>query len=176
MTAAPTPLPLPDPPLAGDRFHLRPWVPADAPALAAAWVDPEVARWTGVPPEHDEAAARRWIAGEEHRRQRGLALDLVVDTGGTVAGEVGLAGLGRRPGTAEVGWWLGADHRGRGLAAAAVQLFAEWATAELSLDVLLARCHHDNPASAAVARRAGFAAVGEALWCYPAPDGGTVPT
>ena len=48
MTAAPTPLPLPDPPLAGDRFHLRPWVPADAPALAAAWVDPEVARWTGV--------------------------------------------------------------------------------------------------------------------------------
>jgi ribosomal-protein-alanine N-acetyltransferase len=182
VTAALTPLPLPDPPLVGDGFRLRPWVPADAPALAAAWTDPEVVRWTGVPPQHDEAAAARWIDGDAHRRQRGLALDLVVDVDGAVAGEVGLAGRGAGAGTVEVGWWVAPEHRGRGLAAAAVRAVAEWATAELHVDRLVARCHPENPASSGVARRAGFAEVAgsgsgpEAVWCYPGPEGGTVPT
>jgi [ribosomal protein S5]-alanine N-acetyltransferase len=182
VSPAPAPLPLPDPPLAGEGFVLRPWAPADAGALAAAWADPEVVRWTGVPADHDARAARRWIEGDEHRRQRGLSLDLVVDVAGTVAGEIGLTGLGHRPRTAEVGWWVAAPHRGQGLATAAVGLLAEWATDELSLDVLVARCHRDNPASAGVARRAGFIALpadagpGEVVWCYPLPDGGTVPT
>jgi RimJ/RimL family protein N-acetyltransferase len=182
VSPAPAPLPLPDPPLAGDGFVLRPWGGGDADALAAAWADPEVVRWTGVPAEHDARAALHWIEGDEHRRQRGLSLDLVVDVDGEVAGEIGLTGLGRRLRTAEVGWWVAAPHRGRGLATAAVRLLAEWATDELSVDVLVARCHRDNPASGGVARGAGFTPVpadagrDEVVWCYPLPDGGTVPT
>jgi RimJ/RimL family protein N-acetyltransferase len=182
VSPARAPLPLPDPPLSGAGFRLRPWTAQDAPALVAAWADPDVARWTAVPARADAATARRWIGGEAGRRQRGLALDLVIDVAGAVAGEVGLAGLGPHPGTVEVGWWVAAGHRGRGLATAAVRLVAEWATAELSVERLLARCHPDNPASSAVAQGAGFGpATGatpgpEALWSYPGPEGGTVPS
>jgi RimJ/RimL family protein N-acetyltransferase len=157
-------LPIPDPPLVDADLLLRPWGPADAPVLAAAWADPEVARWTGVPTRHDEAAARRWIEGDEARRQRGLSLDLVIDLAGVVVGEVGLTAFDAAAGEAEVGWWLGAPHRGRGYASRSVRLLADWAVDELAVDRLVARCHRANPASGAVARRAGF--VGP----EPAPD------
>ena len=61
----------------------------------AAWADPEIQRWTGVPERRDLAAAERWIAGDEARRERWLSLDLVVDLGGAVAGEVGLSAFDR---------------------------------------------------------------------------------
>jgi RimJ/RimL family protein N-acetyltransferase len=149
-------LPVPDPPLVDGELVLRPWRILDAPALVAAWADPEVARWTGVPDRRDLGAAERWIAGDARRRDRGLSLDLVLDVQGAVVGEVGLTSFDSATGEAEVGWWLAADHRGRGYASRAVRLLAEWAVDELSVDHLVARCHRSNPASGAVARRAGF--------------------
>ncbi|MDZ7733446.1 MAG: GNAT family N-acetyltransferase [Acidimicrobiia bacterium] len=90
---------------------LRPWRPGDGPALAAAWADPEVRRWTAVPDDRSVAAAERWITGEAERRRRGLALDLAV----TVAdesepvGEVGVTFVGTEP---EIGYWTAAGARG----------------------------------------------------------------
>lgn len=149
-------LPLPDPPLVDRDLALRAWAPADAPTLAAAWADAEVARWTGVPEAHDLAAATRWIAGDVARRQRALSLDLVVVVEDAVVGEVGLAGFDPVALQAEVGWWIAPQHRGQGFASRAVQLFASWALDELCVDRLVAACHADNPASGGVARRAGF--------------------
>jgi RimJ/RimL family protein N-acetyltransferase len=73
-----------------------------------------------------------------------------------VVGEVGLTAFDGASGQAEVGWWLAPDHRGRGYASRAVRLLADWAVGELSVERLVARCHRANPASGAVARRAGF--------------------
>jgi RimJ/RimL family protein N-acetyltransferase len=102
----------------------------DAAALAAAWTDPEVARWTAVPGAHDPAAAARWIAGDPDRWAGGLAVDLVigspVDGGRAVLGEVGLAHFDAA-GRAEIGFWLAPSARGRGLATAAVTLVTRWA-------------------------------------------------
>ena len=86
-------LPLPDPPLADEGLLLRPWTIGDAAELVAAWADPDIVRWTGVPDQRDLPAAERWIAGELARRQRGMALDLVIEVGGAVVGEVGLVGF-----------------------------------------------------------------------------------
>lgn len=149
-------LPLPDPPLADGDLVLRPWGIHDAADLVAAWADPDIGRWTGVPDRRDLAAAERWIAGDLARRQRGVALDLVIESGGTLVGEVGLVGFAEGEGTAEVGWWLARAHRGRGYASRAVRLLTDWATAELCVEGLVAHCHRSNPASGAVARRAGF--------------------
>jgi RimJ/RimL family protein N-acetyltransferase len=161
------PLPLPEPPLADGELRVRPWRAEDAAALALAWADPEVARWTGVPAACDEAAARRWIDGDAARRAAGRSLDLVVEVDGAVAGEVGLVGPGLlRPGASvEIGWWVGPAHRGRGLATRAVRLVAAWAVEELDRPVLEAVCDPANPASAAVARRAGFTPDGD-RWRY----------
>ena len=57
-------LPLPDPPLAdaGAGIVWRPWGGDDAPALAAAWADAEVAAHTRVPADTSVTAAARWVA------------------------------------------------------------------------------------------------------------------
>jgi len=149
-------IPLPDPPLSQGAVTLRPWARDDAGALVCAWADPDIARWTGVPERTDRLAAERWIAGDAHRRDHGLALDLVVDIDGVVVGEVGLAAFDPAARTAEIGWWVAAEQRGRGLATLAARLLAEWATDELCVDLVVARCQAANPASSAVARAAGF--------------------
>lgn len=180
MSPAAPPVPLPDPPLVDGDLVLRPWAEADAPALAAAWADPAVVRWTGVPPATGLAAARRWIGGDADRRARGLCLDLVVDRSGTVAGEVGLAAFDPGSGTAEIGWWIAPPHRGNGWAGRAARLVATWAVDELALVAVVARCHEGNPASARVARAAGFERAGcdgpVELWRFvsPPPPGATI--
>ncbi|MGQ0833006.1 MAG: GNAT family N-acetyltransferase [Microthrixaceae bacterium] len=160
MTILAAALPLPDPPLVDGEILLRPWEPRDAPVLAVAWADPDVARWTGVPARCDEAAASRWISGESDRRARGLAVDLVIEAGGCVVGEVGLAGFDPHARAVEIGWWVAPERRRQGVATRAVRLVTEWALAELHVEAVLARCHPDNPGSGAVARRAGFVPAG----------------
>lgn len=152
-------IPLPDPPLADEQVRLRPWRESDAEALAAAWSDPEVIRWTAVPPDRSPAVARRWIAGDTQRRREHLSLDLVISADGAgqeVCGEVGLAGL--RPGSrvAMIGYWAAPRWRGRGTTSAAVDLVAAWALTTLDLDALVALCDPANPSAVAVATGRGF--------------------
>ena len=148
-------IPLPDPPLRSGDLLLRPWHLDDAPALVEAWADPEIQRWTAVPTTRELAYAERWIGGEEARRQRNLSLDLVVERDGAVAGEVGFVAYEQQAETVEVGWWVAPAHRGRHLASTAARLLADWIAAELGWAAVV-RCHPENPASAAVARNAGF--------------------
>jgi RimJ/RimL family protein N-acetyltransferase len=149
--------PLPDPPLDDGTVRLRPWGVDDAPALAAAWADEEIRRWTAVPADPSVDHARRWIAGAELRRGQGVALDLVVSPSGTsadVLGEVGLVTMAGGPARAEVGWWTAAAHRRQGVATRAVTLFAAWCRDELEIE-LFAEVDPDNPASIWVAESSG---------------------
>ena len=172
------PLPLPDPPLQDGDLVLRPWSVADVDVLVAAWHDPEIERWTAVPEQRDSGTALRWILGDADRRARGLSLDLVAIVDGMVVGEVGLSDIDTSARTAEVGWWVAAARRSRGLAARSAGLLTEWALAELCLDLLVARCHEENPASGGVARAAGFAPHrregGIELWTLAADSGATI--
>lgn len=154
------PYPLPDPPLADGVVRLRPWADtdADAAALAAAWADAEIRRWTAVPADPSEAHARRWIAGEGQRRSRGIALDLVVSPADpaddTVLGEVGLVTMAGGPDRAEVGWWTAPAHRRQGIATRAMTLFATWCRDALGIE-LFAEVDPDNAPSIWVAESAG---------------------
>jgi RimJ/RimL family protein N-acetyltransferase len=145
---------LPDLPLRSGELVLRAWRIEDAPALVAAWADPEIQRWTSVPERRDLTAAERWIAGDEERRRRELSLDLVVDREGVVAGEIGLSSLDRDAGTVDVGWWTAAEHRRQGISTAAASLLVAWTHEHLGLTAI-ARCDAANPGSVAVAERAG---------------------
>jgi RimJ/RimL family protein N-acetyltransferase len=130
---------------------LRPWRADDAPALAAAWADEEIRANTAVPADTSLGDARRWIAGEPDRRRRGLAVDLVIEVDGAVAGEVGLDLTGDEP---ELGYWVAAPHRGRGLATAAVRLLVDWAFANLPIARIVAR--PTNEPSTRVLMATGF--------------------
>jgi len=57
---------------------------------------------------------------------------------------------------AEVGYWLGAEWRGRGLATEAVRGFVDWIWATTELQHLTAAVFTYNPESARVLEKAGF--------------------
>jgi ribosomal-protein-alanine N-acetyltransferase len=151
-------LPLPDPPLRDGVVRLRMWDVADAVDLAAAWADAEVQKWTLVPHARTASDAERWIAAEQLRRDRGLALDLVISPADpddrTVLGEVGMVPLAGGPSRAELGWWVGPTHRRQGIATRAVGLFAAWLRDALEFTDLFAEVDTENPASVWVAESA----------------------
>ena len=149
---------LPVPRLAGPTTVLRPWRFSDAPALAAAWSDPEINERLSVPQRSDEAAARRWISQREQAWADGRSVDLAVadPPTGTVVGEVGLSALDPVRRAALVGWWIASGWRGRGRASEAVRLVVDWVLSDGPLEAVMAEIGPDNPASVAVARGAGL--------------------
>lgn len=158
---------LPWPPIiqAEAGFSLRPWGSSstDADALAAAWNEPEIARWTKVPATSDLAAAANWIRGEQVRREAGQALDLVVAELGTpehVLGEVGLILVEPNQLWAELGFWIAPTVRGQGLATTAVRAFSHWVLQDLPVRRLFAQIHPENRAALAVVARAGYSRAG----------------
>lgn len=155
-SAAPMVLPVPD--LAGPTTRLRPWRVTDAPALVAAWRDPVIGDRLSLPEPADEASAASWISQREGAWADGRSVDLAVTDppSGTVIGEVGLSQLDPVRRAALVGWWIAEDWRGQGRAGEAVRLVVDWALSDGPLEAVMAETAADNPASAAVARRAGL--------------------
>ena len=158
VEGSPARMVLPVPDLAGPTTRLRPWRVADAPALAAAWHDPEVRQRMSVPEPADEAFAARWIAQREQAWADGRSIDLAVTDrrSGTVVGEVGLSRLDPVRRAAMIGWWIAEAWRGQGRATEAVRLVADWALSDGLLEAVMAEIGADNRASLAVARRAGL--------------------
>lgn len=149
---------------------LRHWRLVDAPALEAAWADPEVRLWT-PPPAHADAAS--WIDRCAERWTLGLSLDLVIDVAGGVAGEIGLRNFTEDPTRAELGVWVGAAHRRRGLARRAVVAATDWAHRTLGVEQLWARTARDHRAANALFDAAGWRLLGErsgqAIWSHTPP-------
>jgi RimJ/RimL family protein N-acetyltransferase len=140
---------------------LRPWRPADAPALVDAWSDPDIAAWCEVPADAGLARAEAWIAGWEERRRAGTALDLVIERDGAVAGEVGLAPFrGTVADVVELGWWVLPAHRGAGLASTMVSAVVGWAGEALAGRRIVARIPPGHTASERVAAAAGLVRAG----------------
>jgi RimJ/RimL family protein N-acetyltransferase len=153
--------------LATARLVLRPLALADAPALAGLFHDDwEAIRQTGRMPYPATAVAmREWI---RRHLAAGTAAFLVVrrDDGLTLGG-VGFGGGGR---TKELGYALGRAYWGQGYATEAARAMIDHARA-LGLHALEAFTFVDNPASARVLAKAGFADLGLARRDYPERGG-----
>ncbi len=151
------PRPLPTPPAdLHPRFVLRPPTGDDAEALVRAWDDPEIRRWL-APPSADLDTAQAWIAGEWQRREQALALDLAIEVGNDLVGEIGFSSFDEGRRACLVGYWLAPEARGRGLASAALRTATAWLRSELGgLVAVVAECDRHNRASHAVADRAGY--------------------
>jgi len=139
---------------------LRPWTPADAGALrAAVAADPDLVRQTGGADLSTDAAAAEHIARHlAPRGPRSYAFAVVLD--GRAVGNVGIGAVDDVHATAWLSYWLAAEARGRGLAAAALAGASQWAVRELGTFRLELGHRVNNPASCRVATRAGYPAEG----------------
>ena len=140
------------------RLLLRPGFPEDAPALAAALADQAIARnLASVPWPYRMRDAEAYLASP---RDPILPSLLVFERTDVAPQLVGACGLGRRPsGSVEMGYWMARSHWGRGLATEACTALIDMAKM-LGLSQLEGSHFIDNPASARVLDKLGFAPIG----------------
>jgi RimJ/RimL family protein N-acetyltransferase len=151
-------IPLPDPPLGDDVVTLRPFGPGDETAVTAACQDPEIPRWTHVPSPYTEGDARAKIASGPGERESGqeLALLAVSADGDELLGSCGLNRFDWTARSAEIGYWVAAAARRRGVGSRSTQLLARYGFERLGLARIELLAHPDNEPSQRLAKRAGF--------------------
>ena len=150
-------IPLPHPPLADGDIRLRTWHRRDVAAVTAACQDPEIPRWTVVPHNYTESHARDFINGTAADIANGRELALaIVDLDDRVLGALGLSNFDWADLKAEIGYWMVAESRRRGIGARATRLLTVWALTELGLERVELLANPENEPSLRLAERAGF--------------------
>jgi RimJ/RimL family protein N-acetyltransferase len=149
------------PALSDGEVGVRGLTAGDIPALIEACRDPEISRWTRVPFPYLREDAERFLAisATEATTGEGIALAVTDAPRDRLIGTIGLMGVD--DGRGEIGYWIAAPERGRGVATRAVRLLSDWARTELGLTELAILAHRDNRPSQRVAERAGFTDTGE---------------
>ncbi|WP_198035241.1 GNAT family N-acetyltransferase [Streptacidiphilus rugosus] len=146
--------------------------------------DPDVALWNPLRGVTDEASARDWCLRAADWTDGTHATFLILDNGGeggsasgAVAGERAVLGniavhsVNERSASAEVGYRVAPEARGRGFAVEALLAVSTWAFEAFGV-VRLELCHAaENPASCRVAERSGFLHEGTLRLSYRYGDG-----
>jgi ribosomal-protein-alanine N-acetyltransferase len=132
--------------------RLRSLRPDDAAPYVGAFADdPDLARNRGLERVPDEVAVLSWIEPAEDFAELAIA-----DAGDALCGSVILHSVDWQHRRGELGYWLVAGARGRGLATRAVQLALRWMFEDLGLERAEIVTTPHNAGSLAVARRLGF--------------------
>ena len=138
--------------MSAPEIRLRDLERADLPVIYAQQADPEACELARVARRERDDFDRHW-----ERIRADKAVDVrVIDAGGQVAGYLVCFGSWdpeASAGPRQVGYWLGRDFWGRGIATAALGLFLE----ELEERPLMAFTSPDHRASQVVLERCGFA-------------------
>lgn len=138
----------------------------DALRIAEACAHPSTQQWLpALPSPYTLLDAAEYLAGREEQHARGAGVYwAVADTrDDRLLGAVGLSDVTTR--SAEVGYWVHPDARGRGVATAATRLAVRHAlmpedVGGLGLERVALRAAEGNVTSQRVAQRAGFTLVG----------------
>jgi len=142
------------PVLPADGLVLRPWAPADADTVLAAYGDPGIQRWHARTMTAEEAAA--WVEAWPDRWRAESGAGWAVTRDGAVVGQLSLRRVDLGEGLGEISYWVLPEARGSGIAPRALRALCGWAFGELGLHRLEIAHSQANAASCRVAGRAGF--------------------
>ncbi|HRI64194.1 MAG TPA: GNAT family N-acetyltransferase [Polyangium sp.] len=138
------------------RLTLRPWDTRDIDVLPGIANDRSI--WLnvrdGFPHPYDRASAEAWVA---LCAKGTMPHSFAIDANGSAIGGIGLHPLDdvhRK--TAELGYWLGIAHWGRGFATEAVRAIVEYGFSQLPLERIQAGVYDWNEASSRVLLKANF--------------------
>ena len=186
MTQSTRRIVLPGDPLRDGPTALRPWRDSDAEPMAELCQDPAIARFTRVPARYSIHDARNFLRTRHDLSHAGVSASFAIIAAGDQVGDrvpqvgqsdlqvgdrvpqvensdlhpligsISLMHIAWPDRRAEVGYWVGAEFRSRGHATRAVGLVCAWGMRTLGLERIELLAAVQNPASQAVARRAGF--------------------
>jgi RimJ/RimL family protein N-acetyltransferase len=159
--------------LAFGSFLLDAATTDDVDAVSAAFADPDIALWNPGARRLGTSARERaelWVAD-----RAGWAPDhcswVVRDAAGQLVGQVSIHSLDEEVGTGEIGYWLTAGGRGRGLGAAAVDTATRYAFGVLGVARIELFHAVENEASCRLAMRCGYLLEGTARQSFVYGDG-----
>jgi len=154
------------------RLLLRLPEPRDAAVAVEMLRDPETVRWNPVPAVTDLASAVQWCArGADWADGNHATWSIVEKASGEFVGSVSIHSINPQQRDAEIGYRIAPAARGKRFAGEAVDAATRWAFGEFGL-VRVELVHAvANPASCAVARRAGFILEGQLRQSFVYGDG-----
>jgi RimJ/RimL family protein N-acetyltransferase len=136
-------------PVGDHRIVIRWRHAADDAALLASMTNPEMERWTSMPQAPGDRDLRRVF--EE------LAFAVIADRAtDTPLGGIGVYRWEPDAGTVELGYWVGAAHRGRGIAHSALQMLTAALIQRDDVNSIELLVMTGNVASERVAEKAGY--------------------
>jgi RimJ/RimL family protein N-acetyltransferase len=137
--------------------RLVPFSSQHLPALEVALRDPDILRHTRVPEPPPPSFGPTWLARYEEGRHDGTREGFAIESdSGDFLGLALVPRIDVEAGTAELGYVVLAEARGRGVASEALRLLTDWAFAERGLVRLELMISTTNVASKKVAARAGY--------------------
>ena len=146
------------------RLVLRPHAVGDAPAVARLLDNWDVAQWlVQAPYPYTEAEARAWIRQASRRWHNGAERQFAICLkGASTESLIGHAGLRlEKDGqSAELGYWLGEPHWGRGYATEACGRILRYGFEDVRAARIWATALPDNARSFRVLAKLGFARSG----------------
>lgn len=145
-------------PLQTERLMVRAFIPSDISALLPLIGAREVAATTlRIPHPYQEIDARKFLAGTEEdlSKGRGLHLGIFLRQKQVLCGGVGLM-IEMEHRRAELGYWIGVPHWGKGYATEAAGAVVKHGFDTLGLNRIFASHFSGNSASANVLRKLGM--------------------
>ncbi|MEE0435695.1 MAG: GNAT family N-acetyltransferase [Peptococcaceae bacterium] len=147
--------------LATDRLILRPWCDDDAPMLYHYAKDPAIGPIAGWPP-HQSVEESLEIIRTVFSAPETYAICLR-DTGEPIGciglQQEGAANVPLAPGEAELGYWVGKSHWGKGYTPEAARALIAHAFNDLGFTALWCSCNSINTQSKRVMEKCGFTTV-----------------
>jgi RimJ/RimL family protein N-acetyltransferase len=141
------------------RLRLRAPCRSDVKAIAKLANDRRIAENTArIPHPYGVADARGFIGSVNKRAGEACFLVTLDDV------PIGACGIDPRQDGPEIGYWLGVQYWGRGVATEAVRALIDHAFGDLQHETLHAGARVSNPASRRVLEKCGFQWTGVRLW------------
>ncbi len=140
-----------------DRLTLSLPTGADVDEIYEACQDPGIQRYTTVPSPYERHHAENFIDLARKRWADSVEATWAIRQGDTLAGMIGIHRIAEG-GTGEIGYWMAAESRGRGLLTEAARAVIDWGFSDAgpALQRIEWRAVVGNIASARVARGLGF--------------------
>ena len=150
-------------------YHLSPPATHDIPTLCEYLNDGEIHRNTlEVPSPYTEEDAEEWVDSIGQRCYDGQPTVFHIrDANELCLGAIGATPLDEEsPRIFELGYWVGAPHRGKGIAPLAISRFCEYLNATFGTDCVEANVFNHNFASMRALEKAGFTLEGDSTHVY----------
>jgi ribosomal-protein-alanine N-acetyltransferase len=145
------------------KVTLRKFKISDLDRIMEMFPDPAVTSAIGLtlsakPPKITRAFERKWLKKsiKEYSKKKPKSYNVAIIVDGIHVGNVGSFDYDYSNGSAEIGYWIGKDFWGKGIATAALKLFVDEIANKFKLKRIVGHAFTFNPASRKVMEKCGF--------------------